>query len=282
MTARQRRRYWIREENKRKRIVAQYTTKFFNALKSDTDGYLRAYEEGGDRAALSYANSLLISPKILATMDSLYREVGSRYARAAYDSSVKQKAFETLLDWFNEVMNYIGTEFYNKGVLRITETTRNILIQITDKAIVEGWGYLKIAQYFREVMPEINRNRAAMIARTEAGKAVHAGTYVGADKSPFEKEKEWISALDARVRRNPTNDPRKADHSKLDGQIVDFNERFIDSTNNVLMLHPHDPTAPASEVIQCRCTFAVTNKVDANGRMIRKPSTINNPALVNQ
>jgi hypothetical protein len=282
MTARQRRQYWIRQQNKQKRIIARYTAKFFNALKADTDGYLQAYEQGGDRAALRYANSLLISPKVSDTMDALYREVGSRYARAAYDESIKQKAFETLLDWFNEIMNYIGTDFYNKGVLRITETTRNILIQITDKAIVEGWGYLETAKYFREVIPKINRNRAEMIARTETGKAIHAGTYVGADKSPFEKQKEWISALDARVRRNPTNDPRKADHMRLDGMIVNFDEKFIDSTNNVSMLHPHDPSAPASEVINCRCTFNTVNKRDANGRLIRKPSTINNPALVNQ
>jgi uncharacterized protein with gpF-like domain len=237
---------------------------------NDSRGMLDAFREGGDRAALSYVSRLMVSEGVTRVMNELYREVGSRYARDAYDDSVKQKAFDTLLDWFNEVMNYIGMEFYNKGVLRITETTRNLLTNIMDKAISEGWGYEKTAQYFNEVMPGINRNRASMIARTESGKAIHAGTYVGADKSPWEKQKEWISAQDLRTRRNPRNENDKADHWKLDGQIVDFNEKFTDSTNGVSMLHPHAPDAPASEVINCRCTYATLNKRDANGRLIRK------------
>jgi len=200
-------------------------------------------------------------------MSQMYKEIGSRYAKEAYGSLNVQKSFGTLAEWFDAIMQYIGMEFYNKGLLRITQTTRKILQQVLDKSIQEGWGYLETAKYFKETIPGINASRAEMIARTESGKAIHAGTYVGADKSIWQKEKVWISVLDARTRRNPKYNPKEADHILLDGQTVDFNNKFHDNTNGVSLLHPHDPKAPASEVINCRCSYAVLNKRDANGRL---------------
>lgn len=270
MTARERRRYWIQHQNKKARIVSDYTNRFKRALNEDTGGFLTAYQLGGQSSASRYIQSLLVSGGIQRIMTSLYKEVGVRYAKQAYGSLQEQKAFGTLSDWLDAIMKYIGMDFYNKGLLRITETTRGILQDILNKSIDEGWGYLETAKYFKETIPGINASRAEMIARTESGKAIHAGTYVGADKSIWQKEKVWISAHDARTRRNPKDDPKKADHVLLDGQTVDFNQKFHDDTNGVSMLHPHDPAAPASEVIQCRCSFAVTNKRDANGRLMRK------------
>lgn len=270
MNARERKRFWIQHTNKKNRIVKDFSGRFERALKADTLPFLSAYQSGGQLAASRYINSLLISAPIQRVMSQMYKEIGSRYAKEAYGSLQVQKAFGTLAEWFDAIMQYIGMDFYNKGLLRITETTRKILQQVLDKSIQEGWGYLETAKYFKETIPGINSSRAEMIARTEAGKAIHAGTYVGADKSIWQKEKIWISAHDARTRRNPKYDPKKADHILLDGQTVDFNEYFHDDTNGVKMLHTHDPKAPASEVINCRCSYATVNKRDANGRLMRK------------
>lgn len=269
MNSRELRRLWRKEARKILRAEKKYTTKFYSALKADTDGFLAAFE-GGQQSAQAYINSLLISERIGTVLNDLYRNEGAKAARESYNEQIKLKAFETLLDWFNEIMNYIGVEFYNKGLLRITETTRNLLQNVLNQSIQEGWGYAETAKYFREVMPEINRNRAITIARTESAKAIHAGKYVGAKQSPYEQNKVWLSGQDARTRRNPKNDPRKADHFKLNGQTVDFDSKFHDTTNDVFMLHPSDPTAPASEVIRCRCSYVVLAKRDANGRLIRK------------
>lgn len=271
MTSRQLRRIWLRENKRRAAISAIYAAKFYRALKSDTDGYLKAFKEGGDRLALTYANNLLMSAGITRVMNELYSKAGARAARLAYDEQIQQKAFNTLADWFTEILNYLSTDFYNKGTLRISETTRSILIDVTDKAITEGWGYDETAKYFNEVMPQINRNRAEMIARTETAKAIHAGTYVGANKSPFEKQKVWVSAQDNRTRGNPFEGQQdKADHYHMNGQTVDFNDKFFDSRSNIFLNHPHDKEAPAKDVINCRCSFSVISKRDANGRLIRK------------
>lgn len=271
MTARERKRYWIQQQNKKRRIVIQFTNRFYKALQHDVNGFVAAYESGGQQAARAYASSFVMSRSVLSVMNAMYREVGARYAKESFNSLDKEKAFETLSQWFNAIMNYIGIEFYNKGILRITETTKRILIALLDKSIVEGWGYYETAKHIQETMPAINMNRAEMIARTEAGKAIHAGTNVGADQSPFEKEKTWIAAHDQRTRGNPINgSDDHADHWNLDGQTVDFNDSFYDSRAKEFLVHPHDPKGSAASVIQCRCTYAVTNKRDANGRLIRK------------
>ena len=120
-------------------------------------------------------------------------------------------------------------------------------------------------------MPGLNQNRADLIARTEVGRAIHAGTFVGADKSPFQKQKMWVAAKDNRTRGNPANGQKdKADHWHLDGQTVDFNDKFVDIRSGSQLDHPHDPQAKAVDVIRCRCTFVVINKRDANGNLIRK------------
>jgi len=270
LTARERRRFWIQQENKKRRIVKDFSDRFQRALNADTAPFISAYQSGGQQAASRYIQSLLISGNIQRVMRLMYSQVGARYAKEAYGSLNVRKAFGNLVEWFDSIMQYIGMEFYNKGLLKITQTTRKILQDVLDKSIQEGWGYLETAKYFKETIPGINASRAEMIARTESGKAIHAGTYVGVDKSIWQKEKVWISAQDQRTRRNRENNPKKADHLLLDGQTVDFNQYFHDDTNGVKMLHTHDPKAPASEVVNCRCSYAVINKRDANGRLIRK------------
>jgi hypothetical protein len=73
--------------------------------------------------------------------------------------------------------------------------------------------------------------------------------------------------------RTPQDFAKKnPDHYYMDGQTVDFNAKFVDPRSGAELEHPHDPQAQAKDVIQCRCTYAVTNKRDKNGRLIRKPA----------
>lgn len=266
MNRRQQRRYWIVQRNKQDRIVQRYRTKFFNALQKDVRAFDNYIQENGIQNGQTFINQLLISEAITKVMDELYSKVGSSYARLAF-SELRQK---NLIDWATAIFEYLGQNFYDKGIFQIVKTSRKIFIDVLNLGINEGWGYAEMSRYLRDTVMGLNRQRAEVIARTEVARAIHAGTYVGADASPFEKEKVWISATDLRVRRNPKMNPRKADHLLLNGKRVNFSDKFIDTTNGVEMLHPHDPSAPASEVIQCRCTYAVVNKRDENGRLIRK------------
>jgi hypothetical protein len=274
MTARQRRIYWNRERNKAVKYITKYQKRFYNALQSDMQGFQNALRNS-EQDARRYVNNLLFSDGISGTMAALIREVGVRYARQNYDTLRKEKQFNTSEEWIQLIMDYLGTNFYNNGVLQIVKTSRTMMLDILELGNREGWGYSDYAKYISENVPGLNRNRADMIARTEVGRSIHAGTFVGADKSPFQKQKIWVAAKDNRTRGNPANGQKdKADHWHLDGQTVDFNDKFVDSRSGSELDHPHDPQAKAVDVIRCRCTFAITNKRDENGRLIRKNTIV--------
>jgi hypothetical protein len=270
MNARERRIYWNRERNKAARYIAKYRTKFFNALQSDARKFLSAYEQS-PQAARRFTNDLLTSPQITNTLTQIVREVGVTYARRNYNELRTQKGLGTSLEWIQDIMNYLGLNFYDKGVFKIVQTSRELFVAALNKAVESGWGYYDMARYIETTLTGINRNRAEVIARTEVGRAIHSGSFVGARKSPFAKQKQWIAAKDNRTRGNPMSGQKdKADHWHLDGQIVDFEAKFIDPRSGSELEHPHDPEAKAVDVIQCRCTFAVTNKRDEQGRLVRR------------
>jgi hypothetical protein len=287
MNARERRIYWNRERNKAARYIAKYRTKFFNALQSDARRFLNAYQES-PQAARRFTNDLLTSPQITNTLTQIVREVGVPYARQNFNELRTQKGLGSSLEWIQEIMQYLGLNFYDKGVFRIVQTSRELFVAALNKALEGGWGYYDMARYIETTLTGINRNRAELIARTEVGRAIHSGSFVGAKKSPFAKQKQWIAAKDNRTRGNPFNDrtpqdqaKRNPDHYYLDGVIVDFEDKFTDPRSGSQLEHPHDPEAPANEVINCRCTFAVTNKRDEQGRLVRRQGGIITTPTVN-
>jgi hypothetical protein len=96
--------------------------------------------------------------------------------------------------------------------------------------------------------------RAETIARTEAGRNVHAGLEEAmrqaverGDVEAEELRREWIHAGGGKQSR--------ADHRAMDGITVAWSEDFV-MPSGVRMRHPHDANAPASETANCRCTVA--------------------------
>lgn len=87
--------------------------------------------------------------------------------------------------------------------------------------------------------------RADTIGRTEVQAAYSGGDLDGAralgEFGPTHKR--WLAALDARTRDT---------HAAADGQTVPIAEAF--DVGGVPMDRPLDPAAPASEVVNCRCT----------------------------
>lgn len=99
--------------------------------------------------------------------------------------------------------------------------------------------------------------RAETIARTEALRAVHAGNEnmirqaIEAGTIPKEAiRRKWVTASDERVRFS---------HFSMNGQERAYGEAFRSGAGYDLM-YPGDPSAPASETINCRCS--VTTRLD--------------------
>jgi len=87
------------------------------------------------------------------------------------------------------------------------------------------------------------------VARTETLAAVNAGVYRSAqleaqergDPAPF---KQWIATADPRTRDT---------HREADKQRTLLSEPF--RVGAASLLFPGDPTGPAGEVINCRCSL---------------------------
>lgn len=87
------------------------------------------------------------------------------------------------------------------------------------------------------------QTRAAAIARTESTAAANYGT-LSALADEGVARKEWLAAGDSRTRPS---------HAAASGQVVPLVEPF--RVGDVLMIQPGDPSAPADEVVNCRCTL---------------------------
>ncbi|MCX5189029.1 phage minor head protein [Streptomyces sp. NBC_00268] len=107
----------------------------------------------------------------------------------------------------------------------------------------------RLRERFTREGAQLGEAREERIARTEAGRAWNTAT-LGAARdatgSPAPVVKQWLTRHDDRVRE---------DHARVDGQIRLLDEQF--SVGGVKMDAPHDPTAPASQCVNCRCILAV-------------------------
>lgn len=112
---------------------------------------------------------------------------------------------------------------------------------------------------------QFGASRAMTIARTEAVGAYVQGDMAGAvalgDKGPVEKV--WVATIDPRTR--PT-------HAAAHDQTVPFAAQF--EVGGTSMNAPHDPGAPAGEVVHCRCYVEFLYPGDArpDGATIEAPA----------
>ena len=107
-------------------------------------------------------------------------------------------------------------------------------------------------------------NRATVIARTETMGALNGSRadafQAFADETEDQMERMWLSTVDSRTRPS---------HVLADGQRVGLDEPFM--VGGSPLMFPGDPSGPANEVIQCRCTtllLEVGETVDLSRRQL--------------
>lgn len=111
------------------------------------------------------------------------------------------------------------------------------------QAAVSGASVEDIAKDLRRVM-SMNVRDAVRVARTAMTGAENAGrvnAYQRAQSMGIELEQMWLATLDGRTRPS---------HSELDGESVPVSSTFSNGCR-----FPGDPSGPAEEVMNCRCTL---------------------------
>lgn len=106
------------------------------------------------------------------------------------------------------------------------------------------------------------KHRGDNIGRTEALRSLHAGRLEGM-KQGLERTnvsaetvvKVWRSASDERVRDS---------HAEMDGvEVVGLDTPFV-LPSGAILAHPNDPSGPPEETINCRCTFEMLVRYEAD------------------
>jgi hypothetical protein len=112
----------------------------------------------------------------------------------------------------------------------------------------------QIGQLFEATGMEHWKAKARTVARTEVVGAYNGGLHdafsmlVAADPDTA-YVKRWLATEDQRTR---------PDHRDADGQTVPWGQPFILGADEfgmggVEMMHPHDPSGPADQIVNCRC-----------------------------
>lgn len=133
----------------------------------------------------------------------------------------------------------------------------------------DGESIPKIAKRVEDVLSTTAtptwRDRATVVARTETIGAMNAGradAFVLFEQTTGDTlEQMWLATDDTRTRRT---------HRQAEGQRVPLGQPF--TVGGHQLAFPGDPTGPASEVIQCRCTTLLVEPgevVDLSGRQTR-------------
>lgn len=111
------------------------------------------------------------------------------------------------------------------------------------EGIINGESVDDLRDRLRSVV-ELCEPRAETIARTEVISASNSGSLALVQTAGFSGDKIWFSTPDDRTRES---------HRLAEGQTVPIGSPFI--VGGVPMQYPGDPTGPAAETINCRCTM---------------------------
>lgn len=130
---------------------------------------------------------------------------------------------------------------------RTLDRVRGNVMQNLTESYQEGYGIDKAAAKLKTDFTKMKKYELKRVARTEINSAQNLGSYETMEDLNVEFQR-WISAHDRRVRGNDPKD--KADHRKMDGQIVRVGDKFSNG-----LRYPGDRNGRIEEWINCRCTL---------------------------
>lgn len=200
-----------------------------------------------------------VRPTILGVLRRSFRAVTGGEPPSGFDQS------QYVTDYLNTSVNRMSNvpeEVYRRIAAGIAEGVSN------------GESVPEIAARVDEALTVSGNqtwtNRGTVVARTEVTAANGAGAVsAGAEMQRLERRpmvKTWVATT-----KPPSSERTRPTHLEADGQTVPIMDTFQVGTSH--MQYPGDPTAPAGEVIQCRCTVIIraadeapTSTVDRQNR----------------
>jgi hypothetical protein len=234
-----------------------FAPKIFSALRLQYQQFIKSK---GDLMAIT-------SFGVYTTLKALYLDAGVNYGSLVYAGLPKKPVKRRAPIGFNQMMRDLINVYFEGDILNtsegITDTTRNLIRVVMQIANEEGRGFDWITDQLVKESYDLTRNRSRLIARTETVTSANQAAYFAAAKNGLMMKKEWLSAMDNRVR---------TDHELVNGSVIDMEDFF--TIGGTKMLLPGAKTQQnglpslAKEVCNCRCTVLYLPQRDASGRVV--------------
>lgn len=234
-----------------KRKAAQFTPSIYRALQAQIKHFAQTQDlinlpQQPMQEALRQLYSTTGRQWAAFTFYSILKDAGVKHVEPAV--RIKRTGSIGLNQEFvDAIIEFFRTDLFNM-VTNITDTTRQYIRDQVEQGIQQQ---LSLDEIINNMLTaDITKTRAALIARTETGKAANAAEQIGTDKTNLQTRKEWISVRDKRTRH---------DHINVDGSIVPDGKPF--NVGGYLMLRPganrttDGQKVPAKEVVNCRCVI---------------------------
>lgn len=282
-------------EREQARNEAIWLPKVESAINAQLNPMLRALEQNGPQYVLQHLNELILPSPLDEVLRSLWISIGVSAANSQYGylqrtypeeikrsspygrhkihisaGTLSQKAFGFNSIW-SALMRNLYSIFGGIKIVNITNNERNRIRRLLIQFEQEDDQYNDWFHLSRRIQSQdIPLTRARVITRTESGIATSAGGEIGARQTGLIMNKKWLSVKDKRTRRIPKD---ATDHVSMNNVMVGMDERFLvpafrgNGANT--MSRPHDPTAPANQVCNCRCKCVYIPARDASGRLLR-------------
>lgn len=222
--------------------------------------YKQNYNQGIDSfVSENQTNYQLLFPteKLFGLYRAFYINIGMRFANwyAKSFDKLLSKSFNTsryASQWEASFAAY-GSAVAAERVTLVRGTALNTLQRITRAYMMDaefmGLGPQQKARILRRQFSSITQWQAERIIRTESTNIANFAIMQSA-QTVFPAEnllKEWIASFDDRVRDT---------HAEAGaGEPIPQSESFM--VGGSLMMYPGDPSGPAAEVVNCRCSLAV-------------------------
>lgn len=284
MNQQQRKEFAAKHQRAMNRMESPFHKPIARAIHQQILDIIEALKLHGITAAFAKNEMYMVNHHLKTPIENIYKVFGLYMARRTTREINKSARHEEKagfgidFEFLKEIIAYLQQYVFNRVILPITQTTRDLILKKLIEGEEKGWG---VDQIVRELeLPDMTVSRARTIVRTESLKAMEFGQKVAGANSRWQYVSEWIAARDHRTRHS---------HRIVDGEQVDEGTRFAVPIfkGNIqigvdLMKGPGDPQASAGNVINCRCTLVTVAKRDKNGRLVLKNPTNSNISLVLQ
>ena len=201
--------------------------------------------------------ALLFDDKdLLKIYRDIYSDIGLRFAKwyARNNDKYLTKGVnpnQYVDQWTNKFASF-GSAVGAQRVTLVSGTAKKTLIGITQQLMRDpefmSLGNQQKGRILNSQFSRYSNNQAERLVRTEATAAANFATMESATTifPGAQMRKEWIASFDDRTRST---------HSEAgSSDPIPYNDPFM--VGGSFLMYPGDPSGPAAEVINCRCSVA--------------------------